>query len=87
MPGDVVDRYGEVGTDSRFLSTSGSSIEMRSLAPNTDTSIYNQYMVAKPIPVSSGTIAPWFNQPGGAPQFRTTIPINTLIKHGFLIKF
>ncbi|HLP05342.1 MAG TPA: glycohydrolase toxin TNT-related protein, partial [Paludibacter sp.] len=87
MPGDVVDRIGEVGPDSRFLSTKSSSVEMRSLAPNTNTSVYNQYMVAKPIPVTSGKIAPWFNQPGGGLQFRTTVPINTLINRGFLIKF
>lgn len=87
MPGDVVDRFGEVGLDSRFLSTKSSSIEMRSLAPSTNTNIYNQYIVAKPIPVTSGTIAPGFNQPGGGLQFKTTIPINTLIQHNFLIKF
>jgi filamentous hemagglutinin len=43
MPGDVVDRYGS--EQGKFLSTSSSSIEMRSLPPNTNTNIYNQYQV------------------------------------------
>ncbi len=87
MPGDVVDRYGEVTAKSEFLAPQGTSIEMRSLSPNTDTSIYNCYMVVKPITVTSGTIAPWFNQQGLGTQFRTPVPIQTLYNRGFIIKF
>jgi hypothetical protein len=33
----------------------------------------------KPFEVQSGTIAPWFNQPGGALQYRTPVNLDALL--------
>ena len=35
------------------------------MAPNSDFSKYNKYVVAREMPVRKGNIAPWFVQPGG----------------------
>lgn len=40
------------------------------MAPNSDFSKYNKYVVAREMPVRKGKIAPWFDQPGGGIQYQ-----------------
>jgi RHS repeat-associated protein len=82
--GDVIDRYGETYEGSRFASPEGVSIEQRSLSPKTNLDLYEKYEVVKPFSVQSGTVAPYFGQPGGGIQYNTVTPIRTLINNGFL---
>jgi hypothetical protein len=85
QPGDVVDRYGGTSDYSRFLAPENTPIGQRSLPPKTNLDLYDRYQVVKPFPVQSGTVAPWFGQPGGGIQYNTQIPINTLIDRGYLM--
>jgi RHS repeat-associated protein len=87
QPGEVVDRYGGTGNNSRFVSPEGTPIDTRSLPNNTNLNLYERYQVVKPFSVQSGVAAPWFGQPGGGIQYNTVIPIQTLIKQGYLIPY
>ena len=82
QPGTVVDRYGaETG---RYASPQGAPFANRSLPPGTNANSYNAYEVIKPINVQSGTVAPWFDQPGGGLQYQFSQSINDLVNSGFL---
>jgi hypothetical protein len=85
--GDVVDRYGGTTDRSRFLSPQGTPIEARSLPSDTNLNLYDKFQVVRSFPVQSGTVAPWFGQPGGGIQYNTQIPINVLVNRGYLIKY
>ena len=61
-PGEQIDRYG--GNNGTFFGDEGTSIPERAMAPNSDFSKYNKYVVAREMPVRKGKIAPWFDQPG-----------------------
>ena len=65
-PGEQIDRYG--GNNGTFFGDEGTSIPERAMAPNSDFSKYNKYVVAREMPVRKGKIAPWFDQPGGGIQ-------------------
>ena len=62
-PGEQIDRYG--GNNGTFFGDEGTTIPERAMAPNSDFSKYNKYVVAREMPVRKGKIAPWFDQPGG----------------------
>ena len=38
----------------------------------------------KPLPVESGTIAPWFGMKGGGIQYFSKTNVETLVKQGYL---
>ena len=67
-PGEQIDRYG--GNNGTFFGDEGTSISERAMAPNSDFSKYNKYVVAREMPVRKGKIAPWFDQPGGGIQYQ-----------------
>ena len=67
-PGEQIDRYG--GNNGTFFGDEGTSIPERAVAPNSDFSKYNKYVVAREMPVRKGKIAPWFDQPGGGIQYQ-----------------
>ena len=67
-PGEQIDRYG--GNNGTFFGDEGTSIPERAMAPNSDVSKYNKYVVAREMPVRKGKIAPWFDQPGGGIQYQ-----------------
>lgn len=67
-PGEQIDRYG--GNNGTFFGDEGTSIPERAMAPNSDFSKYNKYVVEREMPVRKGKIAPWFDQPGGGIQYQ-----------------
>lgn len=67
-PGEQIDRYG--GNNGTFFGDEGTSIPERAMAPNSDFSKYNKYVVAREMPVRKGKITPWFDQPGGGIQYQ-----------------
>lgn len=67
-PGEQIDRYG--GNNGTFFGDEGTSIPERAMAPNSDFSKYNKYVVAREMSVRKGKIAPWFDQPGGGIQYQ-----------------
>jgi hypothetical protein len=83
MPGQVIDRYGGSGY-SRFFSPQGTADWARSLPPGTAGQPLRTFEVVKPFEVQSGTVAPWFNQPGGGLQYLTPVRLETLLKRGII---
>lgn len=67
-PGEQIDRYG--GNNGTFFGDEGTTIPEKAMAPNSDFSKYNKYVVAREMPVRKGKIAPWFDQPGGGIQYQ-----------------
>lgn len=53
-----------------FFGEYGTPISERAMAPSSDFSIYNKYVVKKLLPVQKGVIASWFDQPGGGIQYK-----------------
>jgi Tuberculosis necrotizing toxin len=83
--GERIDRYG--GSDySRFFSPEGTPESGRALPPGTAGQPLNTYVVAKPFPVESGTVAPGFDSLGGGIQYRTPVPLRVLIERGILVR-
>ncbi|KYC98002.1 TNT domain-containing protein [Heyndrickxia sporothermodurans] len=81
-PGTIIDRFGyEGGT---FVSPYGIPYEMRALAPETYLKPYNVYVVAKPVEVQAGKIAPWFDEPGLGMQYELNDSVKNLIEQGVL---
>lgn len=83
MPGQTIDRYGGSGV-SRFFSPQGTADWRRSLPPGTTGQPLRTFEVVKPFEVESGTIAPWFNQPGGGLQYRSPVKLEILLKRGII---
>jgi len=83
MPGQTIDRYGGSGY-SRFFSPQGTPDWARSLPPGTAGQPLRTFEVVKPFEVESGTVAPWFNQPGGGLQYRTPVNLDTLLNRGII---
>lgn len=84
-PGTRMDRYsGRTGADDMgsFLSPEGASYGSRALPYEQSMQKHAIYEVIEPIPVQSGKAAPWFDQPGGATQFKTGQSVSDLIKAG-----
>jgi RHS repeat-associated protein len=84
--GEVVDRFGETTHNSRYLSPEGTPIPSRSLPPSTNLQLREVYQVAKPFPVQSSTIAPYYGMPGMGTQYVTPLPIQLLVDKGVLIR-
>lgn len=83
MPaGTILDRFG--GEKGSFLGVYNTPYEMRSLAPYSQNADYYVYRVIKPLPVESGTIAPWFGMKGGCVQYKASSSIENLITSGYI---
>ncbi|MEC2072515.1 T7SS effector LXG polymorphic toxin [Alkalihalophilus marmarensis] len=65
-PGTKLDRYGN--PTGSFLAPESDSFPSRSLAPHSEKAPYYVYEVIDDLEVTSGKIAPWFDQPGGGTQ-------------------
>ena len=84
MTGETIDRYGFGG--GKFVSPTGTPLEMRALRPGTESLPYNNYRVVKPFEVNSGGVAPAFNQPGLGTQYELPVSIDILLKRGVIEK-
>jgi hypothetical protein len=83
MPGQIIDRYG--GSNySRFFSPSGTPASARALPSETAAQPLRNFEVLKPFEVQSGTVAPWFGQPGGGTQYLSPVRLEVLIKRGIV---
>jgi len=82
----LIDRFGpESGT---FVSPYGTPLEMRSLRPGTDLTLYNVYQVVEPIPgVRMGPIAPAFDQPGYGMQMKLPKPLSNYLRAGVIVPY
>lgn len=77
---------GRIGSDrGTYVAPPGTPPEQLSLCPGTDTSVYSEYKVVKPIPdVKQATVAPWFDQPGGGTQYKLPESIKDLVLKGYM---
>ena len=83
--GDTFGRYGN--PTGSYGTETGASIDKLSLPPNSNTSIYTEYQVVKPIPnVTQAIIAPWGGSSGGGIQFKLSLTIQELLDGGYIIE-
>ena len=82
QPGARIDRYGsDYGS---FTSPEGTPYEMRAVAPGTDQRPYSVFEVDESINVKSGSIASWFDEPGGGIQYLLPDTVDELLDAGIL---
>ena len=83
-PGDnLIDRYG--GLFGHYFSPENTPFEARALpSTSNDLSIYHKYRVLRPLPVKMGTIAGWFDQPGGGIQYKTEKTVFDLLDEVYI---
>jgi hypothetical protein len=84
--GEIVDRFGKTTKYSRYLSPEGTPIPSRSLSPSANLKLHDVFQVAKPFPVQSSIIAPYYGLPGMGTQYVTPLPIQLLVDKGILIR-
>jgi hypothetical protein len=82
QPGALLDRYGDRAGN--FFSPTGTGYRERALPYVCRGYAYNTYRVVEPLPAVLGTAAPWFGEPGGAVQVKTTACVNQLLAAGVL---
>ncbi|MEJ6403469.1 TNT domain-containing protein [Yoonia sp. 2307UL14-13] len=85
--GARIDRYSrETGLDDTgsFLSPQGANWTSRALPYEKSTQQYAVYEVLRPLEVSSGRAAAWFDEAGGATQYLTDRSVGDLIREGYL---
>lgn len=68
------------------MSPEGVPYGARSLPPGSDLKPYNVYEVLKEINVSSGKVAPWFDEIGGGTQYQLNNSIQQLLDGGYIQK-
>ncbi|MCQ1530214.1 TNT domain-containing protein, partial [Lutispora saccharofermentans] len=86
QPGQSLGRYGNIGPKSNYVTAPGALPDSLSLPPNTSPSIYTELQVVKPIPgVTQSTVAPWGGSTGLGLQYELPMPIQELIKQGYII--
>ena len=81
-PGTLLDRFGQPG--GRFLAPADASYMGRAVPYDRLKMPYYRYEVRKPLRVAAGKAAPWFDQPGGGIQYRTTLRVQELLAQGYL---
>jgi hypothetical protein len=91
--GTKLDRIGGTGSNSTFLAPSGTPIEQRALSPTTDTTIKDEFVVIKPLPIEQSKTMPWFDKSGMGTQFDTSrgegmsrVTIEKVVQDGYLEK-
>lgn len=82
-PGTLLDRYGSEG--GRFFSPANASYDGRALPYAQDKMPYTVYRLEAPLKVQAGTAAAWFDEPGGAVQYKTDEPVFRLRASGTLV--
>jgi nicrotizing toxin Mtb-like protein len=80
--GTILDRYGHPG--GRFLAPADASYMGRAVPYDRLKMHYYRYEVVRPVRVKAGKAAPWFDQPGGIIQYKTSEPVQVLIDKGHL---
>ena len=80
--GDIFDRFGS--RSGRFVAPVGTSYSARALAPGSNLTTYEKYVVNKSFDAYSGFTAPWFNQAGGGIQYKLPMSIQELIDAGYI---
>ncbi len=83
MAGERIDRFGGTAS-SRFLSPAGTRTAARALPPGTAGQKLRTFEVVKPFEVEAGNVAPAFGKLGLGTQFRTPVPLQTLLKRGII---
>jgi hypothetical protein len=81
-PNAIIDRYG--GPGGTYFSPVGTPFKNRALPYDPMTIAPIRYQVLKPLPVSRGTAAEWFDQPGGGSQFMTEKSASELVDEEYL---
>jgi hypothetical protein len=82
--GTTIDRYGS--ERGKYASPAGAPYGARALPYEQTKMPYARYEVVKEFPAHESVAAPWFDEPGGATQFRTDKPIADLVREGYLRK-
>lgn len=84
VPGQVIDRFGSNG--GRFFSPFGVPFAQRALPPSSLDTLerrypfnYHVFKVLKSFEVQAGVAAPWFGQPGGGLQYRSSLTADQLL--------
>jgi Tuberculosis necrotizing toxin len=80
--GMLIDRFGS--ENGNFFSPKGASFGGRALPYVCATRPYATYEVLRPVLAWTGTAAPWFDEPGGATQFKTDATAAWLVADGTL---
>ncbi len=82
--GTVVERYG--ATSGRYAGNPGATISELGLPPGSEALPHARYRVVKPFEAEIGPAAPVpeFAATGGATQYRFDVPVEELVKQGFL---
>lgn len=80
----VIDRLGT--DDGNFAAPIGTSFDQRALPSSDIGREYHRYRVLKPLPetVTEGRIQPWFDQPGGAMQYKFDRDIKWYVDNEYL---
>lgn len=81
--GERIDRFGGSAA-SRFFSPTGTPVSARSLPPETQNQGLRTFEVLKLFEVESGTVAPAFGNFGFGAQYRTPVPLQTLLERRFV---
>jgi hypothetical protein len=84
QPGELLDRFGD--TCGTFFSPEGAPYDGRALPYECHGYAYSVYRVLKPLPVTIGTAAKAFGEPGGAIQLKTSELVDQLLSEGVLEK-
>ena len=86
IPGDTFGRYGEIRSSSHFATQTGADPSTLSLPPNTDPSIYQEFLVVNEITnVTQSRIASWGDSVGGGLQYDLPMTIRELIEYGYIV--
>jgi hypothetical protein len=80
--GTVIDRFGH--PTGNFLAPADSSYMGRAVPYDRFKMPYYRYEVVKPLRVQAGQAAPWFDQPGGGLQYKTSERVQMLVERGYL---
>lgn len=78
-----IDRYG--GDYGTFFALPGTPYAERAMPYETKNLVYHIYVVLKPLSVSACKIAPWFGEPGGGEQFKTSDNVMLLKSNGEIV--
>jgi RHS repeat-associated protein len=81
--GTKIDRYG-ASLAARFFSPVGTPLAARSLPPGAAGQGLRSFEVIEPFEVDAGRTAPWFGQSGLGVQYRSVMPLDELLRRGFL---
>lgn len=78
--GSLIDRFGSEG--GTFFSPRGESYAARAVPYVCSKMAYTVYRVDRPLHVQACKAAPWFDEPGGAAQYKTDAPAYKLREAG-----